>query len=323
MSELICHSDPVSALMKPFDVALRLTALNGAARELFGLEGVSEKIVGRPGWYLWFSDLPGAYQLELVRAVAPVRMLSGEDAKPDRFAGAYAIKCYPSCDDAQLLGSFSTYERIIRQSEFFDATGAPDIAVVEDLPDSLFVVGTLEIESFPKGNELALLLDAPERGVTYVSQSQILAGPDGNPLLTIKSGSRDRNVPAWDLSWRLLDRLLKILLSAYRAQPDSARFVESMGFSYWVNARGSATPKPDGKVKRRRLKVHLRIFDSPFQNHRGARTEDLELATCLMNSPAPGRERRAAAAIETSEWISPEWWHVADYPLPELEVVHC
>jgi hypothetical protein len=195
--------------------------------------------------------------------------------------------------------------------------------LVEDVPDSLFVVGTLEIESFSSGSELALLLDAPERWVTYVSQSQTLAGPDGKLLLTIKSGSRDRDVPAWDLSWRLLDRLLKILLFAYRAQPASAEFIESMGFSYWVNARGSASPKLDGKVRRRRLKVHLRISDSPSQNHRGAKRDDMESTACLMNSPGPGLERRAVAPIETSEWICPEWWHIADYPLPEVEVVHC
>ena len=213
MAKLVYHSDPVSTVSGVIDTALRTIVPNEAARQLLRLKGVSEKIVGLPGWYFWFSDFPGAFQLELMRAEtgSPISSVSGRM----QTEGSFRIKFYPLPTDRTLFNTFSAYERLIRETEYFDSTGTPEISMIDDLPETLFCVGNLDQTVSENPQQLMLTMEAPDRWVTHVTQGLVVLGSNGRPSLVLSPGAQDRDVPAWMLCWFLTDRLLKILFLAY------------------------------------------------------------------------------------------------------------
>jgi hypothetical protein len=318
MTKLVYHHDPVSTVMGVFDTALRTIVPNEAARQLLQLKGVSEKIVGLPGWYFWFSDFPGAFQLELIGA--ETRSPSSSVSSVIRAEGSFRIKFYPLPTDATLFNTFSAHEKLIRETEFFDSTGTPAISMIDDFPETLFSVGNLNQTVSENPRQLTLTMEAPDRWVTHVTQGLTVLGSDGQPFMFLGPGAQDRNVPAWTLSWYLTDRLLKILLLSYRTRPTSVSVREQAGSSFWIDEGGTASARPDERLVHRSLTTSISLGHDLVPDTGCNSTRDTDnRCDCqghLEHNKVPGDKL-------STRWISEDWWQIGGVELPQQGQAPC
>jgi len=143
------------------------------ASEVWG----GDEPLDRPAWYVWLSDVRGAYKLEL------------REAGSDRHGGwraQFTIRHYPDREDPTFAG-FSAEERAAVLQGLVDATGTPRIEMASRIPPHLFVVGSLEWASDSGSEATVIGLSALDR---------LLSREDGGAIL--------RDVPGWRLGARLL-----------------------------------------------------------------------------------------------------------------------
>ncbi len=284
--------DLVGEILAVIDRALRLVGVSQEARQAVGLRGVSEFILGRPGWYLWPSEEAGAYGLELAAC--------RETGSPGQSQGSFLLKHYPALD-SPILARFGALERLVRDSDYFDSTGTPTLDGSLELPPELFVVGRLDYGLDLGQPALCLHLEAPERWETICEPGLSLAGPEEEPLLELAPGSLDRRVPAWDLAWSLVDHLLRLLCLAYRAAPRAVRT--------GLGAPGPAEPSPGRAIRPRQLRVELDL------RHQHGPQPLLSLAQAqaprlLPDDLAPGHDLHRQAPSPPVPWLNPAWWEV-------------
>ncbi|MFH1057958.1 MAG: hypothetical protein V1797_04650 [Pseudomonadota bacterium] len=277
--------DVVGEVLGVVDRALRLVAGSSEAREAAGLTGVSQFILGRPGWYLWPTAMPGAFGLELAACQASGLRQS---------QGSFWVKYYPALD-SPLLARFAGLERLVRDSDYFDRTGTPTLDGALELPEDLFVVGRLDYGLDRGRPRLCLHLEAPERWDTVCQDGLSLAGPEGAPLLDIAPGSPDRRLPAWELAYGLGDRLLRLICLAYRVRP------RRVGLGQAEDAGGTG------------LRRHLRA-DLELRHEHGPRPllslAQLEPPDLLPTAPAAEWAVHHHAPASPMAWINPDWWEV-------------
>ncbi|MHB8909454.1 MAG: hypothetical protein ACYDAA_11315 [Syntrophales bacterium] len=303
MSQLIHHQDAVTDLLQAFDAMFRLV-VPSPGREVVGLKAISEKQRGAPGWYLWFEDRPGAYLMELIEAET---VAGAEGGFPDRHSavrGTYSIKYYPAADDGTSLAALSDSERAVRAGECFDATGTPDYDRGCGIPATSFLIGTIEMILASDGDSLVLHLESLDRWITSVRE-QTGAGV---------TERRDRDLPAWDWSWFLLDRLILTLCLAYRTVPRRVSLSEEPGYVFRVETDGETRAMSDNAVHRRRLSASFAL-----------REEHGHGAGCsgARRSPRPDPQKNPQEdgpyrplfsgdreSARPNLWVSPAWWHI-------------
>ncbi len=149
----------------------------GAASEVWG----GDRPRDRPAWYVWLRDRPGAWQLELAGA----EMLEGGAR-----AGRFTVRHYPSPAAAELAG-FSPEERRVAAA-LLDATGTPRIELASTIPDSLFVVGTLEWALDLEGGAALFALASLDRIRTRSDAGEVVRDVPGwrlaLPMLSVVAG---------------------------------------------------------------------------------------------------------------------------------------
>lgn len=299
MSQLIHHQDPVTDLLQVFDAMFRLV-IPGPGRKIIGLTGISEKQSGAPGWYLWFEDRPGAYLLELVVAetVSEEDIVSPSDRGGAR--GTYWIKYYPAVDDLQSLHAFSDIEQTVRTGGCFDNTGTPDFEKGDGIPETFFLIGAIEASLTADGSGLSLCLESLDHWVTSVVAANG-SQPDERGV------KKDRNIPAWNYSWFLFDRLILTLCLAYRTSPLQISLHEQPGHKFHMDLEGTSRAVPDDKVHERRLSTSFLLQEghtsSTSHTHRNARA-DLQDDFSRLSASCDGK------SSVPNPWISPGWWHI-------------
>jgi hypothetical protein len=209
--ESVLHIDPISNLQHLIDKIFRTIFPNEEARRFFHFAGLSEKISSEPGWYLWFSDIPGVYLLDLKDAQVLQEDGPGT-AFPEKegyaLSGCFVIKYFPNLNDDKYFMSFSEEERKIRASLLFDHTGTPTWEGNGEIPPSFFQVGLLNILFDRKSNRLELSLLAPDRRMAMQNQGLEIHSDQIDCREMPIAGVGDRDVPAWELSFFLVDRLI-------------------------------------------------------------------------------------------------------------------
>lgn len=276
--------DVVGEVLGVVDRALRLVGNSSEAREAAGLSGVSQFIVGRPGWYLWPAGMAGAFGLELAAC---------RETGPGQSQGSFLVRYYPALD-SPLLARFAGLERLVRDSDYFDRTGTPTLDGALELPEDFFVVGRLDYGLDADRPRLCLHLEAPELWQTACAEGLSLAGPDGAPLLDIAPGSPDRRAPAWDLAYGLGDRLLRLICLAYRVGPRRVELGQAIA--------------DDGSVRR------MLRADLDLRHEHGPRPltslAALEPARLLPAAPAAAWTAHHHAPAAPAAWRNPDWWEV-------------
>ena len=300
LAQLVHRQDPVTELMQVFDTVFRLV-MPGPGRGIVGFKGISEKLRGAPGWYLWFEDRPGAYLLELVEAENIAETVNGRSGA----RGTFWIKYYPAVDDLRSFNALAGNERAIRTGGAFDDTGTPDFDRGCDIPEASFLIGAIEATLAADGDRFSLHMEAPDRWLSFITE-QNGAGAAG------KAG-RDRDLPAWDWSWFLLDRLILTLCLGYGTVPRRVSLNEEPGHSFHLETDGTTLAVRDDRIRGRRLRASFSISGDnseaccPCHAHQHAGGVD-------SREDSPGRllftcEREPS---EGHPWVSPRWWHIRE-----------
>lgn len=175
------NPDPFQTVFTAFDAVFRMLFPVPEARRVLGYRGISERLAGRSGWFLWFDESPGAYSMEL----ADAHLVA--DGGGDASLGIFALKYYPGLDDS-CLALLSPREQEARTGALFDATGTPTLDGLALLDEDLFVVGFLDVLIRPGGGGYEFRLRSRE----------------GAPVAR-GAGERAR---AWRRAWTLADRLI-------------------------------------------------------------------------------------------------------------------
>jgi len=174
-------------------------------QNMLDITGVSQVWGDRPEWYVWIDGAPGVY--DLVFEQGDTITASGQTLN----VGLFAIKCYPYIT-ATMFEAFSPREREIVNSDWFDSTHTPRIEARQNIPESLFVVGSM-----------SFIIDADETVAMLAFDS--LDSLKWS-MLTTKNGEKNglhkesviRNLPAWHIGYPLFDRLIS-LYAFYSKQP--------------------------------------------------------------------------------------------------------
>ena len=309
--EVILYIDPVTEIHAVFDSIFRVIMPSNLARNFFKIKAVSEKLTGDPGWYIWLEDRPGAYLLELIEAGSPQSFATEENSYTLKncFSGHFQIKYYPDVCDTGLLEKFSFSEQMIRNSDFFDSSGTPTFEASSKINDTLFLIGEFEVFQSPDKKFTGFFLRAPDHWLTCHPEGLEMTDKSGSRIMIIDAGEIDRNAPAWELSWYLLDRLITIFCNVNKTIPACAAVFEKEGRAFEIDRNNILSEKQEPAIREFSLLAAFMAADK-------ARDAVFDMDRCIaqlmahdfvtgasltaMQKDVPARDR---------DWINSGWWH--------------
>jgi hypothetical protein len=327
--ESVLHIDPISNLQHLIDKIFRTIFPNEEARRFFHFAGLSEKISSEPGWYLWFSDIPGVYLLDLKDAQVLQEDGPGT-AFPEKegyaLSGCFVIKYFPNLNDDKYFMSFSEEERKIRASLLFDHTGTPTWEGNGEIPPSFFQVGLLNILFDRKSNRLELSLLAPDRRMAMQNQGLEIHSDQIDCREMPIAGVGDRDVPAWELSFFLVDRLINGLGYTYKTKPQCVHvfqrerppsgiqeeeevYQESISPSKELILFGSF-PIPDDLLGTEKEEFDIDQYNAELEDW-----GNLNGWKLLESQSRPPKDPQP--------WINPKWWEAANIEITQKDVTFC
>jgi hypothetical protein len=265
-----------------------------------GFRNISRLIGYIPGWYLWTEERRGAFLLELMR----LRSLN------DRFVAAYfLIRYYPSPDEAD-FSDFAPREQKVRLGPFFDQTGTPKFESQEHIHESLFAIGNLNLEINRGLNLIKLKLFSQNR---WREVRDDLREGEGTGMLEIH-----RNVPGWELSWALFDKLLLGFCYVHRASPLGLRLTLSPGVTYHLGTDERVFEVPESTIQRWALETGLLLKSAPTSDP-VLETWKKKFYLSLWRPPQRGQKWIAGltdAPEEEALWIDSKWRAASSWTFP-------
>ena len=327
--ESVRHIDPVSNLQHLIDKIFRTIFPNEEARRFFHFAGLSEKISSEPGWYLWFSDIPGVYLLDLNDA----RVLEEDALEPDSLkkegyvlSGSFVIKYFPNLNDDKYLLSFSEEERKIRSSLLFDRTGTPTLKGSDEIPFSFFQVGLLNILFDIKSKRLEISLLAPDRWMAMQNQELEKYLDQVDDIEIPIAGAGDREVPAWELSFFLVDRLINGLGYTYKTKPQCVHVFQRESPLSGIQQEDEVYQESTSPSKEIILFGSFSIPDDLL----GTEKEEFDIDQYRANLEGWGNlngwkllECQRTPLKDPQPWINPAWWEAANIEINQKDVTFC
>ncbi|HAM51385.1 MAG TPA: hypothetical protein DCP92_12115 [Nitrospiraceae bacterium] len=307
--EAILHIDPVTEIHAIFDSIFRIIIPSDSARSFFRIKGISEKLTGALGWYLWFEDRPGTYLLELIEAESPRKWATQEDdySLESLFSGHFRIKYFPDDSDSELLEKFSLSEQIVRTSDFFDTTGTPAFGASTEMHDTLFMVGNLDVLQSPDKRFTEFFLNAPDHWVTRHPEGFEVMSESNAVILA--PGENDRTAPAWQLSWWLLDRLIMLFCFVKKTAPLCAAVFEKDGKVFEIGRDRVITEKLDPTVKELNLATIFMVSDKSDEVVSDVDGCIAQLKEHRFFSGALLTDIQKGIPAIDRDWINSRWWH--------------
>jgi hypothetical protein len=283
-----------------------------AARSRLGFRHISPQVSfdGLPGWYVWFSDLSGAYLIRVLGSGAPPEPAPlGMDAQTVRLGIYY----YPSVEES-CFEDFSWPEKILRCGESFDSTGTPSAEGRNSIPASFYLVGWIDLCWCKSRRLLALQAGSSERLRDYRIDGLTVKNVSGEPLELVRPGGCDRNLPGWELTQHLVDKLVLAICFQQRLSPIAALVTAREGYANHLHSEQKAERRTEPGISDLFLATALSAMpiDDPEltpETYVAAARQRLggEPVACAVGLP-PHPEGRA-------RFINPDWWRVKDLPL--------
>jgi hypothetical protein len=128
-------------------------------------------------------------------------------------------------------------------SDFFDHTHTPRHSHQEQIPDTLFNVGAVEMNVTRDDRWVLFNLEGLELMQISYDSDIIQSYPVLEKQKHFKSGETDRKVPGWSLSYPVFDRLLCLYAFYSKKTPLRLWLTRSPGFSYHVDSNQAACVK--------------------------------------------------------------------------------
>jgi len=217
--------DPESFFRSKIDGMLLTASWVEKVKEMLGLTGVSQVWGEKPGWYFWISHAPGVYHLQMEDAY--IKEVNGIDL----VNGIFSIKCYPFAQE-KVFHSFSFEERGYVESDFFDHTNTPRIERQNDIPESLFNIGTLEYTLDTDDSWSLFTFESLGSLRIRYEREAVQEYPPLKKKKRLAKGELGRNVPGWELGYPLFDRLLSLSSNLSKRKPIRVIMTSSPGFEY-------------------------------------------------------------------------------------------
>jgi hypothetical protein len=301
--ESVVRVDPVFEIQMAIEGIFRQIMPSNSARAFFRIKALSDRLTGDPGWYFWLEDFPGVYCCEVVEA----------NQEGETTTGRLCIRYFPALEE-ELFNRLSVQEQVVRSSDFFDSTGSPTIQGSLTMNETLFVTGSLDVKR--KGGRLQFVLRAPDWWVTRHTEGLWMERPGGQREEIVRVGERDRNLPAWQVSWSFLDLLLSCLCCVHKTAPDCVALFENGGVSYGVGPDGIVREIRDTSVKELALAVSVPISCENLRERFNAAHFLSEMAGSVGLAPAQCVQMLDTIPEGQADWISRRWWDAAAVDIP-------
>ncbi len=226
-----------------------------AVRDNLELKGASEVWGGpdtddRAAWYFWLARSPGAYQLRL--AHADTVELGGSPA----LRGVFTIKYYPTPQEP-VFRHFSTHEQALIEGDAFDDTNTPDMDALDRVPDNLFSVGTMEFTHDREHGQSFLKFSSLDE-MRFEETADEAHNGAGDPVHLTNGTRRIRQLPTWDIGYRLFDAIVGLHALVGRQSPKRIMLSEQPGFELVELVDGSLQDRDCDSVKLRSVLVAFR-----------------------------------------------------------------
>ena len=264
--------DPVRIVEEFFYRLFHSLFHDEGARKYFELSQINffnSSDEGLPGWNLWLQQNTKVYQLSLVEAYTT----HGEDQfsnTADPYAamikGRLVIKYFPATDDP-LLDTYSCAETLLRTGPLFDHTGTPGIRAQECIDASCFVVGYLDFRTSTDRNFIELTCVAPNRWKDIRVDGLYLQNPRKEEVEAVSPGGIDRNVPGWDLSFFIFDKLVSSCGYVFKTAPWAAAFAHKKWFRFNIDKNHCSKTEMDDDIELFHLVAGFTTNTDNDENH--------------------------------------------------------
>ncbi len=286
--------DPEEFFRNKIDNMLVTASWVDQVRDILGITGVSQIWDEQPAWYFWLSSMGGAYRLQL------------ESAYDDRktYCSVFSIKYYPAVNE-KLFQTFSAEERSIVQSSLIDHTNTPSYDYRYKIPEELFSVGTVFFNTDVDGNCASLLLRT-------LTRMRIVYSQETHDLSRQKT---DRNVPGWQVSYPLFERLAGLYAFNSKITPTSITVTREPGFKYVFDGREDLEAVEEDAVYIQNLNILFASDPEHCETFSGVNIEkqlDGDTQELLFHKTySPGQSFTAGEQLCPGTGVSPMWWTLA------------
>ncbi len=223
--------------------------LPGLIENLFIRTFYEPRIKEKIGWIgiAYRVGLPGSWALKLKGRMG-IYCLSyrGKEEEESWLHGSFDLQYFPRREEP-LLDLFSIQENLLRQDHGFE-TWIRHLSGDEDPLENAFIVGKIFLSVDREEKNLFLSLWSPLQWREFRREGLSLAREDGTRLEVLPPGGKDRDVPAFALSWVFFDRLVQAFAYHFKGAPVQASLKkrkapvwEITGDHEWVPRAGQET----------------------------------------------------------------------------------
>jgi hypothetical protein len=324
--ETTTNIDPVWLLEKAFHDMLRSVFQHQGARLQFGFSQVSffHNREGLPAWYLWFGEKKGAYKIQLTNASLVSFGSDGPSTSPASFPsirGNLAIHYYPS-EGEEAFDSYSCFEKLIRLSPLFDHTGTPFFQREPEIPVTHFVVGHIDVRTTPCHGFLDFECVAPERWLDFRTDGLYLKADGQKNYQVLTPGEKDRDIPGWNLSWFLFNKIIFGFCYHHRFSPSEVFLFRKDGYRSYIDRDNRVRKSGDCSFSEFRLVAKLAAFEEQRDvRHAGHHHMHACDESNLKEENLVGIWQRPDTGMP--QWVNAEWWNAKDMAFPEEAISHC
>ena len=288
-----------------------------AVRSMLGLEGASQVWSDRAAWYLWLLGASGVYNL----AFSEGEVVSSNDHP--FYEGRFALKCYPYPNHPSFAG-FSPEERWLIKSDRFDATHTPRFEAAAEIPDSLFIVGSISL--LFDVEETLSLLTYQSLDFLRINQSNGVSDVSGANL-TPGAERLVRNVAGWTIGYPLFDCLVGLYAYFTRQPPVFFGATRCQGFEYSVLADCSAVCQPSQRTTQTGLTIGFNPFNGDADRIEGLWKSRLEADEKIQTAWKLPASIHDAVRLDLPDnlTLNPLWWEIAgsDFKSEQTSICGC
>jgi hypothetical protein len=323
------HSDDIELVRRVMEDMFILLFFDEQANHKIGLTKISRLISQKPGWYLWTKEQKGAYLLELIdieyfhkepSIVDIPNPIINPSVKAEFIVRYYPFPEEPSFDD------FAFIEREVRLGPYFDHTGTPLFEKQNEIHESLFTVGKFHL-AFDKGLNFALLtISSQDRWIEIVKNGPLVNTDHRQVMEVIPEEAKARNVPGWELSWYLFDKLLLSFCYVHKSIPFGLGLTEYPGTIYHISEFNQVVEAHEPDVHGRTVEagVLMRSILPPPIDSRGLKEAFLESIRLSLKKDEVLVDYFENPPEEGCPWINPNWWRASSWSFPPPnEIHHC
>lgn len=316
--------DPVGIVEGTFYSMFYSLFHNEEAKDYFGFSQISFfcNEEGLPGWYLWFKEKKGAYQLELINGeILPQENNTAGNAFPFKPAvrGRFAVRYFPS-EEEDIFETYSCFERLIRLGPLFDQTGTPTFEGRTMIHESYFIVGHIDVQTNLSRDFIEIECLAPERWEDFRVDGLYLKTPGQRDYEAIAPGGQDRNISGWNLSSFLFDKILLGFCYSFKVSPLVVLLSAKNGFNFYIDKENRAEKRKNPDLKQFYLTCGIDLQKEGDGPYRKDKKLNLYIQSVINRL---GQEKNDIMEIWkrpediTSPRINHDWWKAKEMEFQE------